>query len=193
MRIYRQMDRREQDEERRSAKRFYFNILRGCSNISDTNFVSRVTPLYPVLRILWTAPTKNGGTADLIFNIDNLILIIPNQQGGLSANVRTLWLLSATSEWAILEATNLPSRVPARASDQRKLSMNHYCSKIFRMNHYCSNHRVIRALVVETCREGINQILCQNCHYCQKRSGNLKKHIWIWMILILKNGERFFK
>ena len=43
--------------------------------------------------------------------------------------------------------------------------------------HYCSNHHVIRALVVETCREGINQILCQNCHYCQKRSGNLKKHI----------------
>ena len=44
--------------------------------------------------------------------------------------------------------------------------------------HYCSNHHVIRALVVETCREGINQILC-HCNYCQKRSGNLNKHIWV--------------
>ena len=55
-----------------------------------------------------------------LFNIDNLILIISNQQEGLSANVRTLWLLSATSEWAILEATNLLLRVTARASDWRK-------------------------------------------------------------------------
>ena len=39
------------------------------------------------------------------------------------------------------------------------------------------NHHVNRALVVETCCEGINQILCQNCNYCQKRSGNLNKHI----------------
>ena len=48
------------------------------------------------------------------------MLIISNQHWGLSANVRTLWLLSATSEWAILEATNLLSRVTARASDRRK-------------------------------------------------------------------------
>ena len=34
-----------------------------------------------------------------------------------------------------------------------------------------------RALVVETCCEGINQILCQNCNCCQKRSENLNKHI----------------
>ena len=162
------------------CKEVLFSISWGAVQIFfDTNFVSRVTPIYPELRILWTAPTKNAGTADLIFNIDNLILTISNQQGGLSPNERTLWLLSATSEWAILEATNLLSRVTARASDQRNLCTNHHCSPIHRMNHYCSNHCVIRALVVETCREGINQILCQNCNYCQKRSGNLNKHIWI--------------
>ena len=51
---------------------FFSSISWGAVQLSDTNFVSWVTPLYPVLHILWTAPTKNGGTADLIFNVDNI-------------------------------------------------------------------------------------------------------------------------